>query len=129
MTSNADWFAKKLSEQNPAPQSRPEANLPMPPSQQPLMPMPQIQPTQSDMSRLAPSSAVNEVCPDCGSGNYMSPNPQIGKRCYECGYPVSQSGSKFGGLSTARVEGGVTPATGNNTANNWNPQGIIGRIQ
>jgi hypothetical protein len=128
VTTNADWFAKKLAQQNPIPQGRPDVAPPMPQSQQPLPGIPQFQ-QPVDPGAKAPSSRSYETCPDCGSGNYMSPNDQIGKRCYECGYPVSQSGSKFGGLSTARVEGEVTQAIGNNTANNWNPQGIIGRIQ
>lgn len=128
MTSNADWFAKKLAQQNPTPQVRQDVSPPMPPSQQPLPAMPQFQQPE-DPAAKAPSSRMYDTCPDCNSANYMSPNDQISKRCYDCGYPVAQSGSKYGGLSTARVEGAATQAMGNNTTNNWNPQGIIGRIQ
>jgi hypothetical protein len=127
--SNADWWAKKLGNPQPVQQGRPDPTPPMPASQQPMAQMPQFQaPTPEVTSRLAPSSASNASCPDCGSGNYMSPSPQIALRCYDCGYPVSQSGSRFGGLAGAKVEGSVKAATGNDTANNWNPQGIIGRI-
>lgn len=35
------------------------------------------------------------VCPGCGSGNYVSHPDAPGSRprCYDCGYPISQSGS------------------------------------
>jgi hypothetical protein len=49
-------------------------------------------------------------------------------RCYDCGYPINQSGSRYGALTGAKVEGNVKAATGNDSASNWNPQGIIGRI-
>jgi hypothetical protein len=49
-------------------------------------------------------------------------------RCFDCGYPLEQSGSRFGGLAGAHVEGSAKQATGNDVTNNWNPQGIIGRI-
>lgn len=129
MTSNADWFAKKLAQQNPAPQGRVDVSPSMPPSQQPLAPMPQQFQQSTDPAAKASSSRMTETCPDCNSANYMSPNEQIGKRCYDCGYPVQQQGSKYGALSTARVEGATSGALGNNPTNNWNPQGIIGRIQ
>jgi hypothetical protein len=126
---NADWWANKLAQQNGQPQvGRPVNNVPMPPSQQPLPVMPQFQPN-TQTTRQLPSASQNTACPDCGSNNYLSPNPQtIAFRCYDCGYPISQSGSRFGGLSGAHVEGAAKQATGNDATSNWNPQGIIGRI-
>jgi hypothetical protein len=123
---NTDWWAKKLGNPQPQQQGRSDPTPGMPPSQQPMAVMPQFQ--QTDLSRLAPSSTSTTSCPDCGSGNYMSPAPQIASRCYDCGYPVSQSGSRFGGLAGAKVEGSAKAANGNDVSNNWNPQGIIGRI-
>jgi hypothetical protein len=49
-------------------------------------------------------------------------------RCYDCGYPISQSGSRYGSLTGAKVEGSAKSAIGNDVQSNWNPQGIIGRI-
>jgi hypothetical protein len=124
---NADWWAKKLGNPQQAPIGRPDPTPAMPPSQQPMAPMPAFQ-QQNDLSRLAPSSKSVATCPDCGSGNFMAPSAQIAPRCYECGYPVQQSGSRFGGLAGAHVEGSAKQATGNDSTNNWNPQGIIGNV-
>lgn len=125
---NADWWANKLAQQGTQPQQgRPVNNIPMPPSQQPLQAMPSFQPA-TQTTRQLPSSSQTSTCPDCGSGNYMSPSDTIAKRCLDCGYPVQQSGSRFGGLAGAHVEGAAKPAAGNDATNNWNPQGIIGRI-
>ena len=129
MSSNADWFAKKLGQQPAPQQGRPNPTPPMPPSQVPLAPMPQQFQQIQDPARLAQSASQVQSCPDCGSGNYMSPSATIALRCYDCGYPISQSGSKYGSLSTARVDGGTSMAQGNNTTNNYNPQTIIGRIE
>lgn len=125
--SNADWFARKLQGAQPTSTVRPTPAPMAPPSQLPMTPMPQQFQQTQDPARLAQSASLTERCPDCGSGNYFSvQNSQA--RCYDCGYPISQQGSKYGSLSTARVEGGVSSALGNNTVSNWNPQGIIGRI-
>jgi ribosomal protein S27AE len=122
---NADWWSKKLGNPAPVPQGRPDPSPMMPPSQQPMAQMPVFQQPQTTKAQ---SASQNNFCPDCGSGNYMAPNPQIALRCYDCGYPISQSGSRFGGLAGAHVEGAAKQASGNDATNNWNPQGIIGRI-
>lgn len=130
---NADWWANKLAQTNGQPQvGRPDNTIPMPPSQQPLAPMPQF-PAAQPTTRPVPSASQNYSCPDCGSGNYLSPNPQtIAFRCYDCGYPISQSGSRFGGLAGAHVEGAARQALGNDSTNNWNPitsaDQAVGRI-
>ena len=49
-------------------------------------------------------------------------------RCYDCGYPLEQSGSKYGSLTGAKVEGTTKAAMGNDSTNNWNPQQIVGRV-
>jgi ribosomal protein S27E len=124
--SNADWWAKKMGNPQPVTQGRPDPTPPMPPSQQPMAPMPVFQPQTTSKAQSARSTAT---CPDCGSGNYFSATPQTSLRCYDCGYPIQQSGSRFGGLAGANVEGAAKQANGNDTASNWNPQGIIGRIE
>ncbi len=127
---NADWWANKLAQTTgQQPQvGRPDPTPAMPPSQQPMQAMPTFQPNTQAI-RQVPSAAQNTSCPDCGSVNYLSPNPQtIAFRCYDCGYPVQQSGSRFGGLAGAHVEGSAKASLGNDATSNWNPQGIIGRI-
>lgn len=121
--SNADWWAKKLGTQQP--QVRPQAAPVAPPSQTPMQPMPQFQvstqlaPTTSQ----AQSAVVNSVCPECRGTNYYSDpyNPSIPKRCFDCGFPVQQSGSRYGVLTGAHVEGAAKPATGNSTSSGFNP--------
>jgi hypothetical protein len=58
----------------------------------------------------------------------MSPDRNTAPRCFDCGYPINQSGSRYGGLSTAHVEGTAKAAMGNDGTNNWNPQEIIGHL-
>jgi ribosomal protein L37E len=124
---NADWWASRLANTQPqVPQGRPADLPPMPPSQQPMQAMPTFQP-QSQSSERAQSAKQTATCPECGSNNYMSVQ-NAAPRCYDCGYPISQSGSRYGTLTGAHVEGAATGARGNNPTNNWNPQGIIGRI-
>ena len=121
--SNADWWAKQLGAQPQAqvPAPRP-ADIPMPPSQQPMTPFQQPAP----MSK-AQSSTQTQLCPECGGGNYMTVQ-NAAPRCYDCGYPIQQSGSRYGALTGANVEGSAKQSIGNEVASNWNPQGIIGRI-
>lgn len=123
---NADWWAKQLGVK-PTPQAAPQQpNMPMPPSQQPMTPYTPPQP-QTPATR-ALSATQNQLCPNCNSTNYMS--VQGAKlRCYDCGYPLEQSGSKYGSLTGAKVEGSTKSARGNDTANNWNPTQIVGRIE
>lgn len=123
--SNADWWAKQLGGQPAAPAARP-ADMPMPPSQQPMTPY--VPPQQQAPLSKAQSAKQTQTCPDCGSNNYMSPAQNVGLRCYDCGYPIQQSGSKFGALTGAKVEGNTKSSIGNDIQSNWNPQGIIGRI-
>lgn len=120
---NADWWAKQLGAQpQQAPVAARPANNPMPPSQQPMTTFQQPAP----MSK-AQSSTQTQLCPDCGGGNYMTVQ-NAAARCYDCGYPLTQAGSRYGALTGASVEGSAKQANGNDVASNWNPQGIIGRI-
>lgn len=124
--SNADWWAKKLGNSQPAQQGRPSAMPPMPQSQQPMVQMPAFQ-QQANPAEKAQSARQTATCPECGSGNYMAV-ANAAARCYDCGYPIQQSGSRYGSLTGATVEGSAKQAAGNDTTNNYNPQGIIGSI-
>jgi hypothetical protein len=125
---NADWWARKLGNA-PAPQQQQQqqAQMPslVPQTQQPMAPLPSFQQFQQPK---AASAQQTENCPQCSSVNYMRPTPQIALRCYDCGYPIEQSGSRFGSLTGANVEGPTQSSRGNDGVSNWNPQGIIGRI-
>lgn len=120
--SNADFWAKKLG--NPQPVAPRQADMPMPPSQMPMTPY--VAP-QNPMVSKAQSAAQSASCPNCASNNFMSVNNAT-PRCFDCGYPTEQSGSKYGTLQGAKVEGSAKQSIGNNTQSNWNPQAIIGRI-
>ena len=120
--SNADWWAKQL---NIKPAPKP-ADIPMPPSQQPMTPY--VAPQPQAPTTKAQSANQTQTCPDCGSSNYMSV-AGAAPRCYDCGYPLQQAGSKYGSLTGAHVDGPTKAAQGNDVQSNWNPQGIIGRIQ
>lgn len=119
----SDWWSKKLNTPQ-APQPRP-VNNPMPPSQMPMTP---YVPPQPQVPQV-PSANQQAICPNCSSANFMAV-ANAAPRCFNCGYPQEQSGSKFGTLQGAKVEGSAKPAFGssNNPVSNWNPQGIIGRI-
>jgi hypothetical protein len=123
---NADWWSKKLNNNAPqVQQGRPDPSPTMPPSQLPMSQMPVFQ-RPNEPQGLPPLPSAS--CPDCRSSNYMSPTPQIAPRCYDCGYPIQQSGSRFGGLAGAHVEGAAKQATGNSGSGGYNPQQIIGRV-
>jgi ribosomal protein L37E len=123
--SSADWWAKKLQEQQPTPPPARTQSIPQPPSQ---VPMTAYQPPQVQSNApKAQSASQTATCPDCGSDKYFGFNGSK-SRCYECGYPMEQSGSKYGSLTGAQVVGDTKGARGNDTTNNYNPQGIIGRV-
>jgi hypothetical protein len=126
MTSN--WWADKLG--TPAPTSRPSPTPPYtPPPPVPYNPVPQPNTTPQEAPRLPQSAITASRCPGCGSGNYGSVTPESKARCYDCGYPVVQSGSGLGkGIQGAGASGPAKPARQSTTANNFNPQGIIGHI-
>jgi ribosomal protein L37E len=124
--SNSDWWTKQLGTQSKPIQQRP-VDIPLPPSQQPMTRFEPPVPQQPAVTK-AQSAKQIQTCPECGSNNYMSV-ANAASRCYDCGYPLSQSGSKFGSLTGAKVEGSVKQSLGNDTQNNYNPQSIIGRIE
>lgn len=125
--SNSDWWAQKLGNQPSAPNRAPLSAPISAPSQMPMAPMPVFQQSQQAPTK-AQSANQTATCPDCGSGNYFSATPQTQQRCYDCGYPVQQSGSRYGSLTGANVQGAAKPAMGNDATNNYNPTVIIGKV-
>ena len=65
------------------------------------------------------------MCPSCGSGNYMAAPGRQYHRCYDCGYPLQQSGS---GIGTTQAEGPTKQATQVETGG-YSPTTIIGRVE
>ena len=115
--SNADWWAKQLGTQPQAPQQPRQVNNPMPPSQQPMTQY--VPPQPQAPTTAAQSASQTQRCPECGGDNYMAVQ-NAAPRCYDCGYPISQSGSRYGSLTGAKVEGAAKNAIGNTTGG-FNP--------
>ena len=87
----SDWWTKKLTNQNP---QQPATYQPTPPVVQPA-PM-----THTPSGNRLPQSAMNaSACPNCSSGNYGRSTPESRPRCYDCGYPIQQSGSGAPGVN------------------------------
>jgi len=110
--SNADWWARQLG--TPA-----QRLAPLPPT----YPQPLVQPPAQQPSRLPMSARNTSGCPSCGSGNYGSTG-ETRARCYDCGYPVVQSGSGIGG--TGSSSGPTLPARQAH-GDGFNPGTIVGK--
>lgn len=129
MTTN-NWWAKKLG--TPAPLSNtppvapPPGNVYRPPAP-PQNPQVQYDPQQDQLVTKAQSARVSDYCPGCGSGNYMAPMGTQLKRCYDCGYPIVQSGTGAGSTGSAS-SGPTRPAKQVGQDGGFNPQTIIGRV-
>jgi len=126
MTSS-NWWANKLGTPTQVP-STPPTQPYMPPQPSPYNPP--IQVPQEQPQHAPDASRVSSRCPGCGSGNYGRSQlaPEAKARCYDCGYPVVQSGSGVGTGISSPTGGAATPARQVSTANNFNPQTIIGHI-
>ena len=129
--SNSNWWANKIGAQA-APRQAPTSPQPQYVAPQPAQyvpsPQPQYPPTQQSVPQ-APR------CPGCNSSNYGSftdaARGMQGKaKCYDCGYPLQQSGSGLGtGIigQGGRGGGAATPAK-QVASGGYNPQTIIGHI-
>jgi hypothetical protein len=107
-----NWWAQKLGGQQPAPAQAPQAR--------PVTPQaPSLPPTQ-------PTAPLTPRCPGCNSVNY-SGTGESRPRCYDCGYPLQQSGSGMGRGVSVPMEG-PTQAAKQIETGGWNPQGIIGKL-
>ena len=100
--SSADWFANKLGTPRPQ-QTPPQYVAPQPAT---YVPSQYNYPPSQQVTQQAPR------CPGCGSGNYGSVQNAT-PRCYDCGWPLQQSGSGLGkGIITpgASSAGPAAPA-------------------
>lgn len=128
MTSN-DWWSKKLSgNQTPrqAPPIAPNPQVPYIP--QPQQPNVQVNydPETDQLVTKAVSARKDDRCPGCGSGNYFAPMGTQRMRCYDCGYPVVQSGTGAGG---GTGNGGAPIAAKQvGQSGGFNPTTIVDRI-
>jgi hypothetical protein len=122
--SNADWFARKLN----VPQ-QPTPVMPQVPMAQP-QPATYAQPQQPQYPPTQQMTPQADRCPGCGSGNYGGATPEARKRCYDCGYPIQQSGSGGGtGIigQGGQSSGPAMPAK-QVQSGGFNPTTIIGHI-
>lgn len=117
--SNQNWWASKLGGQPAAPVQQPY----VPNVQRPA----QVPPVQNTPPVAAPPMA--ERCPGCGSNNYGG-TAETRKRCYDCGYPIVQSGSGMGrGIVSGQQTAGAPQPSRQVQAGGWNPNVIIGKIE
>lgn len=128
MTNN-DWWANKLGTQS-APRSTP-ATGPAPSNvyratvNQPTVRV-DYDAAQDQLVSKAVSARSSESCPSCFSGNYMSaPGSNTMKRCYDCGYPIVQSGT---GTGLPSQSSGPTVAAKQVGSSGFNPNVIVDRI-
>lgn len=120
---SSDWWARKLG--NPVPQQ---------PSQPPYVAPQPATYAQPSRPSYPPSQQVTPQaarCPGCGSGNYGGATPESRPRCYDCGYPLVQSGSGAGRGITNTGEQAVGPAQPAKQVQTggWNPTTIIGKLE
>lgn len=128
--SNADWFARKLG--NPNPPAQAPAQIPTYATQpQPATYAQPQRPSYPPSQQMTPQAPR---CPECQSGNYAVAAKQITQngeveswRCYDCGYPKVQAGSRHGGANAASSSGATQRARQVPTGG-WNPTTIIGKL-
>lgn len=117
---STNWWAKKL-------------GTPVPQSPAPQAPLQQPQPTyqQPAQSQYPPSQQIQMTprCPGCGSGNYGGTG-DTRPRCYDCGYPIQQSGSGVGTgiIGNQPKADGPAQAAKQVQTGGFNPTTIIGKI-
>jgi hypothetical protein len=126
---NNDWWANKLN--NKPTQSSTPATGPAPGNvyratvNQPTVRV-DYDAVQDQLVSKAASSRSTETCPGCYSGNYMSsPGSNTAKRCYDCGYPLVQSGT---GAGLPSQSSGPTVAAKQVGTSGFNPNIIVDRI-
>ena len=123
---SSSWWAQKLGAQ---PQPQVPRQAPPPAYTPPTLP---AAPAPS-MSPQRPPGGADPAgrCPSCGSGNYVQVGSIVGMngsvptmRCYDCGYPLTQSGTGIHGIApTGPTQKAVQIPNGG-----WNPGTIIGHL-
>lgn len=83
----------------------------------------------------APNKAVSArsdaMCPECGSDYIFKPhgNPNAMQQCYNCGWNPRFAHSTAGGGLPSDASTPTQPSRQVSTANNFNPQTIIAKIE
>lgn len=132
MTNSSNWWANKLAGKGAAPQAMPPTgpapSIPYtPPPQQPNVQI-SYDPTQDQTTVRAVSARKDDRCPNCASGNYFAPQGTQRMRCYDCGYPITQSGSGVGPVGGSSSSGPAIPAKQPSQSGGFNPGTIVDRI-
>lgn len=127
---NNDWWANKLggkTSSSPTPATGPAPGVPYtPPAQQPNVQV-NYDPENDQLVSKARTARMSDRCPECNSGNYFAPQGTQRMRCYDCGYPVMQSGSGAG--TTGGSGSGPTQAAKQvGQGGGFNPNVIVDRI-
>lgn len=126
----SDWWARKLGSPGPRPSTppvRPEPRAPVRVTSQQAHGLPvEYDAEQDALTTKARSARETARCPECLSENYFAAPGSSYTRCYDCGYPIVQSGS--GPTMPSSNSGPVTPAKQVEGAG-YNPQNIVGRIE
>lgn len=126
--SNSNWWAQRLGgQQAPVPAQRPTYT----PPPQPVPARPAASPMDPSQRRLPDSAPSAGRCPGCGGGNYVQVGGVVtdrgtvpAMRCYDCGYPLTQSGTGISGVApTGPTQKATQIANGG-----WNPGTIIGHL-
>jgi hypothetical protein len=123
MTTN-NWWSKKLGTPEQPQQTQQPSSHPV---YQPANPLP-VQQSYPQSHQSAPVTPVSQRCPGCGSSNYGGATPEARKRCYDCGYPITQSGSGMGPGIMGQGGGGSPQPSRQVQTGGWNPTTIIGKL-
>ena len=129
--SNNDWWARRLgggaTPRQAMPPTGPAPQVPYtPPVQQPNVRV-GYNPETDHLVTKAQSAKRSDTCPDCGSGNYFAPQGTQRMRCYDCGYPIQQTGSGIAGTGGSS-SGPTQKAIQVGQSGGFNPTTIVDRI-
>lgn len=109
----SDWWSRKLNSEPTSPARQPDPRMNPPARQSPSQRGGEYTPTGNELMDTLAQAALSTggskklrensgTCPECGSGNYFVPAAEgmnrmkPAARCYDCGYPIVQSGSGTG---------------------------------
>ena len=123
---SSNWWADKLG----TPQQPRQPQQPLAPVPQQYVPQQPVYPPQPAPVQYPPSQQIQTTprCPGCGSGNFSGAEGTR-PRCYDCGYPIQQSGSGVGkGIVGTPTASGPTQPARQVQSGGFNPQTIIGHI-
>lgn len=129
--------------QQPRPQGKPwwmaTAQNPVPANAQPTPAFQQRDETAEIVDASTKHAQMyrsrNELCPGCGSENYVSlgrvPNERGGfenKKCFDCDYPMVHTGVPGAGISSTARNMARQTAAGGSVKNNYHPDVVVSRL-